>query len=87
MSTHRDELIQLQAKSRAAGRTCNFFIDEDGRLDEVFYMDPKGCQRARAGYISSLLGYAEMERAKLRHEKEELGKLPCMRKPLRQSTT
>jgi len=64
MSTHRDELIALQAKARRAGRICTFFFDENGRLDAVFYMDPKGGERARAGYITSLLSFAETEREK-----------------------
>ena len=74
MSTHRDELIALQAKARVAGRTCTFFFDEDGRIDDIFYMDPKGGERARAGYITSTLSFAENERAKLKKEEEERAK-------------
>lgn len=87
MSTHRDELIHLQAQSRTAGRICTFFLDKEGRMDAVFYMDPKGGGRARAGYISSLLSYAEMERAKLRKEEKERTTPLFLQKPLRPSTT
>jgi len=66
MSTHKIELLSLQDKARRAGRTANFFFDEEGRMDSVFYMDPKApaMSHTRAGMILPLLSFAEMERPK-----------------------
>lgn len=62
--TDRKELEALQKQARADGRTCNFFFDEEGRLDQVFYADPKAKSLLKGGLILPLISFAEMERKK-----------------------
>ena len=72
MSTHRAELFYLQEEARKAGRTVDFIFDGDGYIDAVFYRDPKAspASRSLAGYRTTPLAFAELERAKLAREKE-----------------
>ena len=62
--TDRNELLRLQKQARDNGRIANFYIDEDGRIDDVFYCDPLGPGRQKAGLIMPLIAFAECERAK-----------------------
>ncbi len=62
--THTRELLDLQDKARRAGRVANFFRDEAGHVDGVFYLDPHGPGKQRAGMILDPLGFAERERVK-----------------------
>ncbi len=62
--TSREELNRLQFDARKAGRTANFCFSEDGHLDCVFYLDPKGAGRSKSGMILDPLTFAEKERPK-----------------------
>ncbi len=57
--THKQELFDLQNKARQAGRTCNFFIDHNGKITSVYYINK----------LHSVLGFVESERkAKFWHQ-------------------
>ncbi len=62
--TDRAELERLQAKERACGCVCNLLLDEAGRIDGVYYLDPEGPGRQRTGLTYGPLAFAEMARAK-----------------------
>jgi len=62
----RGQLEHLQRNARRSRRVCNFFIDKEGRIDGVFYLDPKSNGRFRVGAILSNLSFAEIEREKPR---------------------
>ena len=66
MSTHRNELLTLQAKAERAGRTVLFNVDADGYIDSVFYKDPQAGAMAlsRTGITLSPIVFAEIEREK-----------------------
>ncbi len=66
MSTHRQELLDLQAKATRAGRTALFNVDREGRIDSVFYKDPKAGANAlsRTGITLGPITFAEIERTK-----------------------
>jgi hypothetical protein len=63
--THRDELERLQVKERACGCTVTFYRDEAGHLSGVFYLDPEGTSKERAGVLLDPLTFAERARPKL----------------------
>ena len=62
--THRAELLELQYKARRAGRVANFTLDTEGRIDGVFYLDPRApaLSRLRSGSLIGPLSFAEKER-------------------------
>jgi len=62
--TDRKELETLQIKARKAGRTANFFFDEEDRLTDVFYRDPEGPGKQKDGLILPLVSFSEREREK-----------------------
>ncbi len=66
MSTHRQELLDLQAKAERAGRTVLLNVDDQGRIDSVFYRDPKAgaTSLSRTGITLSPISFAEIEREK-----------------------
>ncbi len=80
MSTHRQELLDLQAKARHSGRTCDFTLDNEGRIDGVFYRDPEAGagNLTRQGMTLGPIAFAEIERAKPESHRAQVrtGKLP-----------
>lgn len=58
------EIETLQSDARRANRIANLCFSEGGKLDGVFYLDPKGKGREKSGMIIDVLTFSEKERQK-----------------------